>query len=231
MAGQGRRWIRPCGMKLTDVVAICALGLSVIGLLSPTVLMYIPPDVETMYPERITFTCLDRVEEKASAEKNKKKITCEKDSVMYVTADLFSLLNNSDYSTQPEILNKILMTITSVEAGESRFLWKYFSEVLGNANSRETNAGRVIFRLGDLRNIEIQFYQDMADSSEYTWSSLENAIAKKALLIKFHVDFETGNDQDAVCKLSFHEADTKALEEKKYEYHYVVASATCEEVE
>ena len=210
------------GVRLMDWVAIIALIFSVAGLLAAEVAKRLYPSIDVAYPEEIQFECVNY---------DAYKERCVHNSEIKLLADLFSIWNNSIFSTKPQILQKIDATIESVYAGKISMRWKYFTEVTDNRNKQKRNSGRVIFNYGDLRNVEVEFFRNqMMGNTLYTWSALARDIADDDIVIIFSIDFAYGPDTKIRCDLTFRDDDIESLRSEQYIYHYLVADAMCEEL-
>ena len=222
MTRQYPKWANPLGVKLTDWVAIIAFILSVAGLFATVVARQLYPSIDVAYPEEIQLECVNY---------NRDQKHCIFNSKIKLLADLFSIWNNSIFSTKPQILQRIEATIESDSAGKIPMRWKYFTEVVDNANKQKGNSGRAIFYYGDLRNIEVEFFQNqIMDKMPYTWSALARDITNGGIIIVFSLDFAYGSDTEIRCDLTFRDDDIDSLRSKKYTRHYVVADTMCEEL-
>jgi len=180
------------------------------------------PSTDVSYPEEIQIQC---------TQYDHKKKRCIPDSSIVLVADLFSIWNDSTFSTKPQILKKIRSTITSDNIGRFPFSWKYFTEIIDSANKHKGNAGRAILYYGDLRNVEVEFSQDqVADSKGITWTTLTDLIASDDITVEFLLDFAYGSDKRARCTLVFRPEDIVNFKSQTYTHHYTVANSLCEEL-
>lgn len=227
MTRQYPRWASPLGVKLTDWVAVIAFILSVAGLLATAIARQLYPSIDVAYPEEIQLQCVNYDYDDSDGD----PASCASNSPIRLTADLFSIWNDSIFSTKPQILQRIDAIIESNNAGEISMQWKYFTEIVDSENKRKGNSGRAIFYYGDLRNIEVEFFQNQTmDETLYTWSVLASDITNGDITIIFSLDFAYGSDTKTRCDLTFRDDDIDSLRSEKYTSHYVVADAMCEEL-
>lgn len=222
------RWTRPFGIKVTEWVAVLAFILSVGGLFWSTFASLLHPRIHTESPEEIQLQCIGPVLKKGK-EGEPDKAICKDESGIKVFADLFSMWNNSFFSTKPQILIKANMKMKAGDLLKADYPWKHFTEILDHAGSRETNAGRAIIRQGELRNIEISF-SPVADSNKYTWAQLVTDILANRLSIEFTLDYAYGSSPKFICTLLFNDKNLTALKNNQFEYHYVTAVSTCKDI-
>ncbi|MXY32672.1 MAG: hypothetical protein F4Y60_00990 [Boseongicola sp. SB0664_bin_43] len=222
MTHQYPRWASPLGVKLTDWVAVIAFILSVGGLLWTGIARQLYPSTDVSFPEEIQLQCTQYDGEQKR---------CIPDSSIVLVGDLFSIWNDSTFSTKPQILKRIHATITSDNIGKFPFFWKYFTEIVDSANKHKGNSGRAILYYGDLRNVEVEFSQDqVADGNSITWATLTDLIVADDISVEFLLDFAYGDDKNARCSLMFRQEDISDLKNQDYPYHYIIANSVCEEL-
>ena len=133
------------------IISISALFLSIFTLCLPYLLKTIKPLTKIKLPDEIQFKCITYKEDEE---------ICEQKSNIKLTADLFSIWNDSTISTKPEVLQKIYAVVCrGTHCDEpSIFKWKYFTETLDNTK-RKSNVAPMLVSHNSLRNIEVEFYQ------------------------------------------------------------------------
>lgn len=216
------KWASPLGVKLTDWVAVIAFILSVVGLLWTGIARQLYPSIDVSYPEEIQIQCVSY---------NHKEKHCAPDSGIKLIADLFSIWNDSTFSTKPQILNRIDATIESGDVDEFPLIWKYFTEIVNSTNKQKGNAGRTVLYYGDLRNVEVEFSQDqVTNGRKITWSKITDLIATGDIAVEFLLDFAYGADKRARCNLIFRDDDISKFRDKVFPYHYTVTKSKCQEL-
>ena len=195
------------------------------------------PRIDVSYPEEIQFNCIsyDNIEaQESGCNRKNNEVRCIPNSNVKLVADLFSIWNNSIISTKPQILKKITATVKLNQNRAFPFIWKYFTEIVDNANSQKGNTGRVILNYGDLRNIEVEFIHGQITNEKpmtMTWKKLTDSIvASDKVIVDFSLDIAYGSEKKVRCTLDFRKKDIGKLKSNNYSGHYIVANSVCQEL-